>query len=433
MILNLITSLKYNWGKSSTLRNISLVYGGDVFSKLLTVGTTLLLIRGLSISDYASYIAFTSIAAMSSSIVGSGINNALVRFSAEIHSQTGEKPYGLNILSLIFQTAIFILLSIIVFLYPTETANIALGKPEYARLVVISMFFGFGTILINTGRSILQAEEKFRHYVFILWIMNGATLLVVLIFWFSDALIFTLVAWSLVVIHLIIGILILTFVFRGFTNQKGDNLLSRLKTDKHLLNDFFSATGWLIAYGVVLAIMSRMSVLMLSHFASEGALANFGVGFQYYSLGMLMLGSIHAVLRPKFSRHEMQNEERQREFLNRWLRSTFWICIPLIIFFLFGKVPFVFVNGVQYEQAFIIFSILAVGIWLSIMLSPLVNILWSRKEFKFLFILSVIALITNLAANYIGIRFWGAAGAAVAVIITHNIVLQVPILWKVSR
>jgi O-antigen/teichoic acid export membrane protein len=433
MILEFMVILKSNWKKSPTFRNISLVYGGDALSKIMTVGTTLLLIRGMSISDYASYIAFTSIAVMSASLVGGGINNALIRFSAEIHSKRGDKPYGLNLLSLFVQVSIFLFISIIVFFFPTQTAKLVLGNPDYASLVVISMFYGMGTILINAGRSILQAEEKFSHFVFILWIMNGATLLVVSVFWLLDALLFSLIAWSLAIIHIIVGISIIFFVFKGIDTQMSKKFIDNMKPDKDLLREFFSATGWLIAYSVVLALMSRMSVLMLSHFASNEDLANYGVGFQYYSLGILMLGSIQAVLRPKFSKIDMQSESNQRKFLVKWLKFSFWICIPLFIFILVGKAPFVLVNGIQYEQAFIVLSILSVGIWLSIMLSPLVNILWSRKEFKFLFFISIFAFIVNLVANYIGVVSWGAAGAAVAVVVTHNIALQMPILWKVSK
>jgi O-antigen/teichoic acid export membrane protein len=221
-------------------------------------------------------------------------------------------------------------------------------------------------------------------------------------------------------------------LFKGIVYEKG-RILQWIIPKKPLLSEFFSASLWLIAYGVTLAIMSRMSVLMLSHFSTQEELANYGVGFQYYSIGIMMLGSIQAVLRPKFSRIEMQSVHRQREFLIAWLRISFWVSLPLLIFILIGKTPFIYINGIQYKKAFFVLTILSVGIWLSIMLSPLVNILWSRKDFKFLFLVSVFALFINILVNFIGVKMWGSVGAAIAVVITHNFALQLPILWRVGR
>jgi O-antigen/teichoic acid export membrane protein len=207
-----LEGLKNNWVKSSTLRNIILVYGGDVFSKILIIATTLILIRVMSISDYAFYIAFTSIASISSSLVGGGINSALIRFSADIYSRTGNKPVGLNSLSLLVQISLFLLISLVVFLFPTQIARLALGQPEYANLIVISMVLGFGTILINAGQSMLQAEEKFRLYVVLFWIINGTTLLAVLVLWLKSALVFTFVAWTIALIHIALGLSLIHYL-----------------------------------------------------------------------------------------------------------------------------------------------------------------------------------------------------------------------------
>ena len=56
---------------------------------------------------------------------------------------------------------------------------------------------------------------------------------------------------------------------------------------------------------------------------------------------------------------------------------------PTLVFMLFGKPLFVFLNGEEYEGAFLVLAILAVGLWLSFMFSPLANILIGRKDFKF--------------------------------------------------
>ena len=197
------------------------------------------------------------------------------------------------------------------------------------------------------------------------------------------------------------------------------------------MRNFLNASGWLIAYFVTLAGFSQMDKLMLLRFASASELANYGVAFQYYSFALLLLGSILTVLTPKFSRIEMQDPIRHRQFLLKWLQYSAWIGLPVILFIVFGKPIFIFLNGIQYEHSFGILAILSVGVWLSLMLSPLVTILISRKEFRFLFLLAANAFLISLVLFYIGVRNWGGLGAAVVVILVNNVAVQIPILWRV--
>lgn len=430
-IINFIEISKEKWKNSPTVQNITLVYIGDMISKIITIGTTLFLIRGLTTQDYASYIAFTSVALLFASLVGGGINSALVRFSAEYYSRTGKRFFSLNFFSISIQVLIFFLLSILVVIFPEFVSKIVLGSSDYANLITISMFYGSGILLIEVGRSMMQAEELYKRYIIILWIRNGSALLLVGALWFLGKLSFDTAAWGLAILYFIIGIIVIFFGMVGVF--KGQNWINNFQTSKQFLPEFLSATSWLMAYYFVIAAMSRIDILMLTRFTSQAELAVYGVAFQYYSMAILLLGSISAVLRTKFSKIEMQNRDQQQKFLTQWLSMTVWIGIPVILFIFFGKTFFVFLNGIAYEDSFLVLSFLLIGVWFSLMLSPLTNILLGRKEFKYLFALSVIAFLVCIITNYFGVRIYGAVGAAIALIITHNMVLQLPILWKIIR
>ena len=430
MAHNYVQRIWHRWRESTTAIIISKVYFGDVVSRILGIGTAFILIRGMTKSDYALYVAFTSIAILSTSLVGNGINNALVRFSAEQLSRTGEKPYTLYLLSLIAELAVFLILLLCVIIFPTQIATLVFGNSKFANLLIISMLFGLGNLLLLIGQRILQAEEKFNFYVGTLWLRQGLAFSIVGVLWLSRAIVFRYVAWGLAILQFIVGVGIASYVIMGIAKVSWQRIIER---EKQLVRQFLSASGWLIAYCTILAAFSRMDVVMLSRFASEEALADYGVAFKYYSLALLMLGSINAVLRPKFSHIEMQNKTRQRQFLVEWLQYSVWIGVPVMLFIIFGKPLFIFVNGVQYEQSFPILAILSIGAWLSLMLSPLTNILMSRKKFRFLFLLGLSAFLVNLIASYMGVRMWGGVGAAIAVVLTHNVVLQVPILWRVLK
>jgi len=146
---------------------------------------------------------------------------------------------------------------------------------------------------------------------------------------------------------------------------------------------------------------------------------------------LIFLGSINSVLLPKFSQQDMQNIDKQRTFTLRWLKISSWLILPILIFDLFGKKLFIWINKAQYADAFDIFVIFSIGIWLSFMLSPLTNILFSRGNFRFLFTVSLLALIVCIVGNNLVVPLWGGNGAAVVMVLTHNFVIQVPILIKV--
>jgi len=315
-----------------------------------------------------------------------------------------------------------------VLVFPAQAAMLVLGKPELTYLLPISMLFGLGNILLFSGQSILQAEERFNFYIGTSWLRQGLVFVIVVGLWLSRSLSFQWVAWGVTLAQLTVGIGVVVYSIVGVGTI---NWPQKIRQEKFLMHQFLSASGWLIAYFVVLAGFSRMDVLMLSRFASATELANYGVAFQYYSLALLLLDSIWAVLNPKFSRVEMQDPIRQRRFLGEWLRYSVWIGVPILFFIIFGKPFFIFLNGIQYERSFSILAILAVGVWLSLMLSPLTNILMSRKEFRFLFLLAVNAFFVSLVASYVGIQTWGGIGAAIAVVLVHNVVIHVPVLLKV--
>jgi O-antigen/teichoic acid export membrane protein len=282
--------------------------------------------------------------------------------------------------------------------------------------------------LFSVGQSILQAEGKFNLYIRVLWLRQGLTFLYIGLLWLSHVLAFQYVAWGITIIQLLVGLGTVSYCIVGIVKV---DWRRRFEQEKRLFRQFLFASGWLIAYYAILAAFSRMDIMMLSRFSSEEVLADYGVAFRYYALALLLLGSIHAVLRPKFSHIDMQDKVRQRQFLMEWLRYAVWVGIPILLFIGFGKGLFVFINGAQYENSFPILSILLVGVWLSLMLSPIMNILLSRKQFRYLFTLGLSAFIVNLLASYFGVQLWGGVGAAIAVVLAHNVVLQLPALRRV--
>jgi len=404
---------------SSLARNISKVYSGDILSKILAVGTLLLIIRGLSIKDYAAYTAFWSILSLVPGLIGGGINMALVRFSAEYFSKTNKRPLGLYLTSFSFQVMLYFLFCIILLSITDKITPLLFGQKAFGPALQYGLIAGLGLLLTQAGRSIYQAEERFGIYIKTLWLRQILAFAVIIFLFLTKLLNFQHVAQSMIFVNLAVGGIVGFHIFKELNLRQ---LFVSFGEQFGIIKSFLSSTGWLITYFFTLTAFQRLDIFMLSHLSTEGELANYGVAFRYYSLALLLLGSIHAVLLPQFSKVKMQDPGKQRQFTLKWLKMMVWLIIPIAIADALGKPLFIWVNGMQYEKAFYIFVVFSAGIWLSLMLSPLVNVLMSRKAFKFLFLLVVGALILNFTGNYLLIPLWGGLGAAVVTILSHGLI-----------
>jgi O-antigen/teichoic acid export membrane protein len=414
-----INQLKDLWSNSPTIRNILRVSFGDATSKVFSLATAFLLIRGLSITDYANYTTFSGISYLLSGIVGVGINMALVRFSVDHLSRGKEKPFALYFLAILFQLIIYTLVAGLCLLFPTQSTALLFGQPALALPLQFGLLTGLGLLLIQFTRTLYQAEEKFNSYIGIIWLIQVVIFLCLAVLWLFHYLSFLPIAIIFSIVQLGIGLWLLANYLGNFEFSGLKNFVLHQKDE---LKQFLTGSGWLIGYFLTLNLFSRMDVLMLLRFKGKEELAIYGVAFQYYTLSLLFLGSIHAVLLPKFSRADMQQSERQKAFLKQWLQWSAWLSVPIILFDVAGKPLFVWVNGSVYEKSFPIFVIFSFGIWLSMMFSPLVNILISQGDFRFLFFLGIAAFVSNVLLNLLLVPLFGGVGAAATVIISIGII-----------
>ena len=413
--------LKNIWTNSRTARDIIKVSIGDIASKVFSFATIFLLIRGLSIADYAAFTTFSGISVLFSGVIGGGINMAVVRFSSDQLSKGKEKPFILYLFAIFLQLTLYLALAGICLLLPTQSTRLLFGQPAAALPLQLGLFAGLGMLIVQFARTLYQAEEKFNRYIGTLWLVQILIFLCLFMIWWSGFLTFLPVGITFAVIQLGTGVWILA-------NYLGKQGLSRLQSvfrnqkQSEELMRFFASSAWLIGYFVVLNLFSRLDVLMLLRFRGQEELAIYGVAFQYYSFALLFLGSIHAVLLPKLSKSDMQSAERQKAFVKQWFQWSLWLAIPILLFDLFGKPFFLWLNGSLYKNSFPMLIIFSIGIWLSMIFSPLVNILISKGLFRSLFSFGVVGLCVNILFNLWLVPSFGGVGAAIAVVTSVGII-----------
>jgi len=371
----------------------------------------------LPIDDYAAFTAFSAVLYLFPDIIGGGINRALVRFSSEHISESGYKPYQLYFINFVLQFCLYASFCILILIIEKEVSNILFGKQSFDFALRYGLIAGTGFLITEANRGIYRAEERFGEYVKTLFLRQIVILVIISILYLRNRLNFQYAAKAVILSELIVASVITLSLFNNF---KFKNFIQLVKTQSYIIKDFISSSGWLIVYTLIHACFSRLDIFMLSHYSVDEELANYGVAFRFYSTGLLLLGSIHTVLLPKFSKIDMQETVKQHRFTLNWLKSTGWIIIPIALVLSSSKSLFIYIIGPQYEKAFLILIIFSIGIWISLMSSPLVNVLISRKDFKFLCFIGLGAFLINFIGNYLLIPIWGGLGAAIVTVFSHG-------------
>jgi O-antigen/teichoic acid export membrane protein len=317
-----------------------------------------------------------------------------------------------------------------VLLLSDKVTFLLFGQKDYGIALRYGLIGGVGWLITQAGRGVYQAEEKFVSYIRTLWLRQLLLFIIILPLFLLKHLDYERTFYATIIAELTVASIV---VFHIFHDVRIGKVVLFFKEQFGVIKEFISSTGWLIAYFFTLGSFQRFDIFMLSHMTAENELANYGVASRYYSMALMVLSSIHAVLLPRFSKVDMQDINRQRQFTYKWMKIAVWIIIPILIFDIFGKQLFVMVNGAQYEKAFYVFVIFSIGVWLSLMFSPLVNILIARKSFKFLFVIGLGAFAINFTGNYFLIPVWGGFGAAIVTILSQNVFLQGLILIKLFR
>jgi len=402
--------------RSSTARSIVGVFFGTAVAKAVQFVGTILLIRYLTPEDFSAFVIFYSVRVLFPALVGEGMSKAMVRFCSEHQSRTGELPRHLYGGTILIECGLYLLVLAAGLLWPGKAAGLLYGRAQYARSVQLGLTAGLGYMLILVHQRVYQSQQRFGRFVHISWVHSTAILAQIAALMLLGKLQFVPVAACILASDLAMGGYMLADTVRVTLRPSGPR-----EPRVSLGGDLLGAMAWLVGYHVALAAFSQLDVMMLSRLSDTGQLNLYSVAFRYYAAALVALGSIQTVLLPKFSQVRMQDHDRQRSFIRRWFAVVCWTAVPLLLADVLGRPVFVAVNQPRYAGAFEIWIILSVGVWISLMFSPMNNILVSRKRFATLFVLGIVGFVLNFAGNLLLIPRWGGRGAAVATVVAHGV------------
>jgi len=403
--------------KTTLFRHLWTVFIWDNVAKVLGIIVTVILIRGLSKEDYALYTFFWASAMFFVGLIANGIDMAYVRVAAEEYSSTKKMPHDISLFSILLCLAVFLALAPVVFNFSGELSWLMFKNRLYNRPLLLGFVAAIGLFLIGMVSRYYQVQERFKEAgVLIAFERILFFLLIVTIFflWEID---------FLKVVLLRITLLLSLATFFIIKISKDVFLSKELNLDLDRFCSFIRVSFWLILYFVTQSFFSYMDIFMISRLATPEDLANYGVAYKYFSFLLLMYPSIKTVLKVRTSKIDMvEDMERQKVFLKRWLKVSAVIFIPGAIVIIFvSDIIMNLLNGQRYSESILPFKFLVLTAMFYYIFSANIDMFRAQKRYFTLFCFGFGAVVTNFVLNLLLIPIYGISGAAFATLLSEFI------------
>lgn len=374
------------------MRRIAQVFSFDVGSKIVSGILNVLLIRFMADGEYAKYTLALSITAVVIGTLASSFNRIYI--------------VGYQRLNLEKRSASFLSLQIIgVFVMAILLSPLAadVGREYWVILILI-----LATLFTEYVRSIFQQEMRFLRYSLI----DTARTLLFCMGLLLVIFVLKLEPRAVEVILLQAGVAMVVF-FTAFGKSLALKEMLHLGKAWNLVKTIIQGNyRYLFGYFFLLAFLSQIDVFTLQTIGTTHQVATYGSAFRYYTILILALNSVHAVLLPT-----IQNAANIRD-LNRIYRNN--IKIVMIV------APVIFISAIlaqwiiplidkgRYPEATLVFRILSISALISLVFSPHVNVVMRFEDFKFLVLVIALGLVLSIGLNVVLIPAFGASGTAVA-------------------
>lgn len=377
----------------------------DLFSKGMGAASIVLLIRALSVRDYAFYTVFLTTGQLLGSAAASGIRVRYLREEAE-NSSRGNRGSPAGFLIALAKSLILIGVIGVLGALLFWQLGVAVAGSAGAALVLLATLYAAGLVTTELAIAHNQARTRFVTAGVISLLRAGLILLVSILLWVSpqggpyrSA---VLLATALSALALVTTALIVT---REGIRGRDFRRVWQVSTEER----------WLSLYYLVAAGFTYVDTIVAVLMLTTRQVAALGVALRYLTLALGAIPALNAVLRVRTSQTDLVDSTRaQQRMLASWIRRA---AIPVLLLFVaaLALVPFVLpvIDGHKFDGAVAplqIYLSTAFAIYLTL---PASNLLMARRRFAWLAIAQIAALLANLVGDVVVATIFGIVGIAV--------------------
>jgi len=396
---------------SATARDTYVLFIGNLASAFFSFLFTLLLARGLSVSDFGIYSAAINLVTIIASLSDLGISSGLISFIAEA-SRKGDilKAQRYMKASLVIRLVVlsFLVLITIVFA-PYVSANfLATGDATVAYWVGgLSFAFLFWALF----PSILQAQKRFLQSVVVDLSLAGGRLLLVFIFFVLGGLTLTKVFVSFTLSMFFV-------VLAGFAFLGTAFLFVKVKKD--IYSKLLRFSGWLGVNKVVSSVSGRLDVQMMAAMAGATLTGFYSISSRLAMFIVLLTSSFSAVLAPRLA--SFGNKESEKTYIKKASLVLIPIIVGIIVWIIIAEPFITILFGQKYLPAVPVFKALAASMIPFILTAPAVPaIIYAMKKPVYIGAFSFFQIAAIFLINYLLIPKIGAFAPTVAFGVVNTI------------
>lgn len=393
-----------------TAKDTIILFAGNVGSAFWGFLFTIIVARGLSVSDFGIFSAALNLVIILSSLGDIGISSGSVNFVAEnLAKGDTQKANEYIKASFVIRLVIVLGLSLVVLVFAPiiSIRLLATADPKVAIWSAMLPIFLFPDLFFQ---YILQAKREFLNSTIYDNAFYIARLLFAFVFYLSGTL--TMPRSFMAFGAGFIITLILTFVY-----VKTDFIFAKPTREEY--KKLLSFSGWIAVNRIISSISGRLDITMLAAMIGATATGLYSIPSRLASFIIVLSGSFSSVLATRFA--SFGNKEKEKDYILKSTLALIPITVGILVWIIFAK-PFVLIFGTKYLESVPVFQALAAAqIPFLFTVPPVTAIIYAMKKTVYIGTLSFVQIAAIFLLNFYFIPKFGAYGPTLTFGITNTL------------
>ncbi len=406
---------------SATAKDTFVLFAGNVGSAFWGFLFTIIVARGLSVSDFGVFSAALNLVIILSSLGDLGISSGSVNFVAENLSRGDvEKANEYIKASFLIRLIIVLAISLIVFIFAPYVAVklLATADPKIAVWSALLPIFLFPDMFFQ---YILQAKRQFLQSTIYDNAFYIARLAFAFVFFLTGAL-------TMPRAFLAFGTGFLITIILTFIYVKTDFIFAKPKSEEY--KKLLKFSGWIAVNRIISSVSGRLDIQMLAAMVGATATGLYSIPSRLASFIIVLSGSFSSVLATRMA--AFNDREKEKSYIVKSTLALLPITLGILVWIVFAR-PFVLIFGEKYSASVPVFQALAAAQIPFLLTVPAVSaIIYSMKKTVYIGTLSFFQLAAIFGLNFYLIPKYGVFGPTITFAIT-NLLLAIYVWALVIR